>query len=75
MIIMYIEAICEFNDQGYLIYAQNYVGAFVRGKTFDEAVSKFPLEISTYLKWLGKDEAMSNPQVVIVQSKYSNIAI
>lgn len=72
---MYIEAICEFNDQGYLIYAQNYVGAFVRVKTFDEAVSKFPLEISTYLKWLGKDEAMSNPQVVIVQSKYSNIAI
>ena len=28
---MKIEAVCEYNDLGYLIYAANYPGAFVRG--------------------------------------------
>lgn len=30
---MTIEAVCEYNDHGYLIYAANYPGAFVRGRT------------------------------------------
>jgi len=72
---MYIEVVCEFNEQGYLLYAQNYVGAFVRGKTIDEAIAKFPLEITSYLRWLGEDVIVDNPEIMFVQSKYSKLAI
>ena len=33
---MKIEAVCEYNDLGYLIYAANYPGAFVRGTSENE---------------------------------------
>lgn len=48
---MEIFAVDEFNENGHLIYAENFPGAYVRGKTREEALSKFPKEITQYCKW------------------------
>ncbi len=53
---MKIEAVCEYNENGYLIYAVNYVGAYVRGATENEALAKFGGEIRSYLRWCGMNE-------------------
>ena len=31
---MLIKAVCEYNDEGCLVYAENFQGAFVRGRNF-----------------------------------------
>lgn len=38
---MQINAIDEYNSNGHLIYADNFIGAYVRGKTQEEALKKF----------------------------------
>ncbi len=40
-----VKAVVEYNDGGYLIYANNYCGAYTRGKTKEEALNKFEKEI------------------------------
>ena len=71
---MKIEAVCEYNDLGYLIYAANYPGAFVRGTTENEALAKFPGELKSYLRWCGAPPA-SEISVEIVQRKLSELPI
>lgn len=70
-----INAVDEFNEGGHLIYADNYVGAFVRGKTRDEAVSKFPFEIEQYCRWLNSSVAKEDYSVEFVQQKQSALQI
>ena len=73
---MKIEAVCEYNEQGYLIYAANYVGAYVRGATESEALSKFCGEVRSYLRWCGVYEPpMEDAEVEIVQRKESELQI
>ena len=50
---MKIEAVCEYNDGGYLFYAANYPGAFVRGASEAMALAKFGGEIRSFLRWSG----------------------
>jgi len=45
----------ETNGSGYMGFLCDYPGAFVRGKTIDEALSKVEHEIKIYQKWLGMD--------------------
>lgn len=74
--IMKIEAVCEYNDGGYLLYAQNYPGAFVRGATENEALAKFPGELRSYLRWSGQAQfSWENPVVEVVQRKESALQI
>ena len=54
---MTIKAVCEYNDQGWLIYAANFPGAFVRGASEREALAKFPGELRSYLRWCGQADA------------------
>lgn len=35
-----VECIIEYNENGYLIYAENYPGAYARGSTKEEALKK-----------------------------------
>lgn len=70
-----IEAVNEYNEDGYLIYAGNYPGAYVRGKTKEEAVSKFPGEIGQYCRWLGISLTEEKLGVSIVQEKLSDLQI
>ena len=48
---MKILAVDEFNNDGHLIYAENFPGAYVRGRTREEALNKFPAEITQYCRW------------------------
>ena len=67
---MLINAIDECNEKGHLIYSDNYIGAFVRGKSRDEALMKFPAEIRQYCAWLGIS-CDKEFRIEIVQEKYS----
>ena len=73
---MKIHAVMEYNAEGYLIYAANFIGAFVRGRTKEEALAKFPAEIRSYLRWLGREGEFCEPvEVEIVQEKLSNLKV
>jgi len=73
---MLIKAIDEFNSEGHLIYAENYIGAFVRGKTQQEALKKFSNEIQQYAHWLRKAVPSAEEcQISIVQEKSSSLQI
>lgn len=73
---MKIEAVCEYNSGGYLIYAGNLPGAYVRGATENEALAKFAGEARAYLRWCGVcDLPADAPEVEIVQRKESDLQI
>lgn len=73
---MEIQAVCEFNDAGYLFYAVNYPGAYVRGATENEALAKFGGEIRSYLRWCELEAPpRDDPPVRIVQYQESSLCI
>lgn len=43
-----VKAVVEYNEDGFLIYASNFAGAYGRGKTKEEALGKFTREIPEY---------------------------
>ena len=47
----HIEVIAEYNDNGALLWADAYCGAYTRGKTVGEALEKFPKALSAYARW------------------------
>lgn len=71
------ECIWEHNGNDSLVYAQDYIGAFTRGATKEEALAKMDREIRSYLKWRD-GSAPSNDftiEPVIVQEKDSDVKI
>lgn len=51
---MKIHCVWEHNGDDSLLYADNFIGAFTRGKSREIALSKMEDEITAYLKsWLG----------------------
>ncbi len=74
---MKIHAVMEYNSGGFLIYSSDYIGAYVRGRTKEEALAKFPSEIRSYLCWLGGEGAFCGDPfaVEIVQQKESGLEI
>ena len=52
---MKIQCVWEHNGSDSILYSSNFVGAFTRGKSKDEAVRKMPSEILSYLAWKGDD--------------------
>ena len=71
---MKIRCVWEHNGNDSMLYAENCIGAFTRGKSKEEAVEKMPSEISSYLKWTGKFPSGSM-DYEIVQDKPSELAI
>lgn len=73
---MKIEAVCEYNDGGYLIYAANYPGAYVRGESENLALSKFGGELRSYLHWSRRlAPRIEAPEIDIVQRKHSDLQV
>lgn len=72
---MIIEAVCEYNDDGFLIYCANFPGAYVRGETENQALSKFASELRSYLLWIGAEVPKEAPQIEIVQRKHSLLQV
>lgn len=69
---MLIKAVCEYNDEGCLVYAENFPGAFVRGRNYENATAKFPKEIESYLDWANGEAKIDSPiEIELVQS-YKN---
>lgn len=67
---MLIKAVCEYNDDGCLVYAENFPGAFVRGRNYQNAVAKFPREIETWLDWANGETKSDEPfEIELVQEK------
>jgi len=46
----------ETNGKGYLGFLCDYPGAYIRGKSIEEALSKTGHELQSYQKWLGIEE-------------------
>jgi len=63
-----INVIDEFNENGHLVYADDYVGAYSRGRTMSEAFAKLPREIECYNKWLGIDDTVCLPVIAVKES-------
>ena len=71
---MKIEAVCEYNTGGYLIYSANFPGAYVRGQSEGMALAKFGGELRSYLRWAGA-QAAGEPEIVVVQRKLSVLRV
>ena len=71
---MEIRCIWEHNGADSLLYAENCIGAFARGKSLEVAIEKMPVEISSYMNWIG-ESAPEEVNVVIVQEKDSDLDI
>ena len=69
-----INCIWEHNRADSLLYAENLIGAFTRGESFDVAKSKMQAEIHSYLNWLG-ESVSEDINVVITQEKVSDLEI
>lgn len=72
-----IRAVVEYNDQGFLVFADNYCGAYSRGKTETEALGKLKGEIQRYLYWATGNDLAENEsmEISVVQRKFSDLQI
>ena len=48
---MNVDCVWEHNGDDSLMYAANFIGAFTRGASKEEALAKMPLEIRSYRQW------------------------
>ena len=47
----HIEVIAEYNENGAMLWADAYPGAYSRGETVSAALEKFPKALSEYAAW------------------------
>lgn len=76
---MSIRVIDEYNENGHLLYVEDYLGAYARGRTREEALIKLPDEIERYMAWL-YDNPKLNMKLAdsgfeVVQEKKSELHI
>ena len=71
---MIIQCVWEHNGNDSILYADNFVGAFTRGASKEEAVRKMPEEIRRFQLWKGEAPS-DNPIIEIVQEKESGLQI
>lgn len=56
-----IEICCEYNEEGYLFTLMDFPGAYLRGKTENEALAKLGGEIRSYQRWRGDTQLLLDP--------------
>jgi len=64
----------ETNGKGYIGFIAELPGAFVRGRTEEEALSKVDWEVRFYLKWLGIEQKW-NYNTIVVQRHQSSLMV
>lgn len=69
-----MKCVWEHNGNDTLLYSAEYIGAFTRGSSLEEAIGKMPLEIESYSLWKEQASAKSC-DVEIVQEKDSDLQI
>ncbi|NLJ40756.1 MAG: hypothetical protein GX352_03990, partial [Clostridiales bacterium] len=72
-----IKAVVEYNDSGFLVYADNYCGAYTRGRIKAEALGKLKGEIQRYLLWVTGNKFPENEpiEISVIQEKFSDLQI
>lgn len=70
-----VRVVIEYNDDGYLVYSDNFPGAYTRGKSKKEALDKMENEIRAYNLWSKGKKIDDSISVVIVQEKKSNLQV
>jgi hypothetical protein len=71
---MKIDCIWEHNGNDSILYAGNFIGAFTRGASKEEAMRKMPEEIRRFQLWLG-EKPLDDYDIEIVQEKESGLQI
>ena len=71
---MNIQCVWEHNGADSLLYCVDFVGAYTRGSSREEAVRKMPSEIAAYLHWFGEPVPASY-EIEITQEKASELQI
>ncbi|MBO4535360.1 MAG: hypothetical protein J5755_05430 [Clostridia bacterium] len=71
---MEVECVWEHNGGDSILYAGNFIGAFARGSSLEEAKFKMPEEIRRFQLWRGEVPS-ENYEIAIVQEKISDLQI
>lgn len=71
---MKITCVWEHNGDDCILYADNIVGAFSRGASKEEAISKMPEEIRRFRLWQG-EAPLEECEIEIVQEKESDLQV
>lgn len=71
---MKINCVWEHNGNDSILYADNFVGAFTRGPSKEEAMLKMPEEIRRFQLWRGQ-APLDDYEIDIVQEKDSDLQI
>lgn len=71
---MKIRCVWEHNGNDSILYADNFIGAFTRGKSQEEAMLKMPEEIRRFQLWKG-ETPFDFYDMEVVQEKQSNLQV
>ena len=71
---MKIRCVWEHNGGDSILFAENFIGAFARGASLEEAKLKMPEEIRRFQLWKGEDP-VDEFEIEIVQEKGSDLQI
>ena len=71
---MKVRCVWEHNGGDSLLYADNFIGAFSRGSSREEAILKMPEEIRRFQLWKG-EAPVDDPDIEIIQEKESDLQI
>ena len=71
---MKVNCVWEHNGNDSILYANNFVGAFTRGASKEEAMLKMPEEIRRFRLWCG-EEPLDDYEIDIVQEKESGLQV
>lgn len=71
---MEIKCVWEHNGEDSILYAADFVGAFTRGASKEEAISKMPAEVRRFQLWQNLTPS-DGYDIVIVQEKESELEV
>ena len=71
---MKVNCVWEHNGDDSILYASNFVGAFSRGASKEEAILKMPEEIRQFQLWRN-ETPLDDYDIVIVQEKESDLQV
>ena len=71
---MIVKCVWEHNGRDTILYADNFVGAFTRGSSIEEAKLKMPEEIRRFQLWKG-EKPVVDPEIEIIQEKNSDLQV
>ena len=72
---MTVTCVWEHHGKASLIYADQFPGAYTRGATKDEALSKMPAEVRSYIAWKTGQYPPGWPEIRMIQENASELAI